>query len=224
MMRHNDIYIVIAAYNEEKSISKVIKDLHKHNYYNIIVVDDFSQDNTIKVAENLGVIVLKHIINRGQGAALRTGIEYALGKGAKVIITFDADGQHLAKDIEKLVEVIEEGYDVALGNRFIGEAINITFLKKIILKGGAFLMQLFYGVKVTDSHNGFRAFSRKAANMIKITQDRMEHASEIIEEIGKYKLKYKEVPVTIIYYEKGQSIFNSINILIKMLIKLIKSI
>ena len=146
-------------------------------------------------------------------------------KGAQIIITFDADGQHLAKDIKKLIKAIDEGYDVALGNRFIGEAVNIPFAKKIVLRFGAFLMYLFYGVKVSDSHNGLRAFSRKAAQLIKITQDRMEHASEIIEEIGKHKLKFKEVPVTIIYNDyavrKGQSILNSINIFIKMLIQMI---
>jgi len=222
------VWIVIPAYNEEKRIGKVIKDLHNHGYSNIIVVDDCSNDNTMKVAKQYGAIVLKHIINRGQGAALKTGIKYALKKGAGIIVTFDADGQHIAKDIPKLINAINQGYDVALGNRFMGNNTNIPKIKKLILKGGALLMRIFYGVNVGDSHNGLRAFSREAAMSINITQDRMEHASEIIEEIARNKLSYKEVPVTIIYddyaIKKGQSIFNSINILMKMISKLIKSV
>ncbi|MBW2973135.1 glycosyltransferase family 2 protein [Candidatus Woesearchaeota archaeon] len=219
----NNTQIVIAAYNEEKAIPYVINDLYNHGYHNIIVVDDCSRDKTAEVAEKTGATVLRHIINLGQGAALKTGIDYAVSKGAEIIVTFDADGQHMAKDIPKLVHAIERGYDAALGSRFLGKAENIGIIRKIFLKGGAVIFRLFYNVKVTDSHNGLRALSRRAAKKINMTCNRMEHASEIIEELGKKKIRYREVPVTIRYTDysmkKGQSTWNGFRILFKMVIK-----
>ena len=196
-----DIAIVIPAFNEEKNIAKVINDLKKNGYNDIIVVDDGSTDNTHSKALENGAIVLKHIINRGQGAALRTGIEYALKRGAKAIVTFDADGQHKAKDIKKLVVPIKKGIaDVALGSRFIGKAKEkIPFSRKILLKIATLMIWFFYGTKMSDAHNGLRCFSPKAAEKIKITQDGMSHASEIIEEIVRNRLNYIEVPVEIRY-------------------------
>ena len=224
-MQNPKIFIVIAAYNEEKAIAKVIDDLHNHGYQNIIVVDDGSQDKTAPVAELKGATVLKHIINRGQGAALRTGIEYALDQGADIIITFDADGQHQAKDIKNLIQpIINNEADIVLGSRFLGDTeSNVPFWRKLFLKAGALSFRLMFGVKVTDSHNGFRALSRKAAQAIEITSDRMEHASQIIEEIAKKRLRYKEIPVTIIYtdysQEKGQSTLNAFKIFTKTILR-----
>ena len=224
-MQNPKIFIVIAAYNEEKTIAKVIDDLHNHGYQNIIVVDDGSQDKTAPIAELKGATVLKHIINRGQGAALRTGIEYALDQGADIIITFDADGQHQAKDIKNLIQpIINNEADIVLGSRFLGNTkSNVPFWRKLFLKAGALSFRLMFGVKVTDSHNGFRALSRKAAQAIEITSDRMEHASQIIEEIAKKRLRYKEVPVTIIYtdysQEKGQSTLNAFKIFTKTILR-----
>jgi len=217
-------WIAIAAYNEEKCISGVIKNLFSRSYRNIVAVDDGSSDHTAVSAKKAGAHVIKHYTNQGQGAALRTGINYALKQGADYIITFDADGQHSVEDIPALLAPVTSGkYDVALGSRFLkGSNTKMPFSKRIILKGGAFLMFMFYNVKVTDSHNGFRALSRRAAQKINITCNRMEHASEIIDEIGRHKLKYKEVPVTIKYTEyskrKGQSCFNAFRILYKMIV------
>ena len=224
-MQNQKIFIVIAAYNEEKTIAKVIDDLHNHGYQNIIVVDDGSQDKTAPVAELKGATVLKHIINRGQGAALRTGIEYALDQGADIIITFDADGQHQAKDIKNLIQpIVNKEADIVLGSRFLGNTkSNVPFWRKLFLKAGALSFRLMFGIKVTDSHNGFRALSRKAAQAIEITSDRMEHASQIIEEIAKKRLRYKEIPVTIIYtdysQEKGQSTLNAFKIFTKTILR-----
>ncbi|MBD3209159.1 glycosyltransferase family 2 protein [Candidatus Woesearchaeota archaeon] len=222
-----DIAIVIAAYNEQGSVGKVVKNLHKHNYQHIIVVDDGSKDKTSEEATEAGAIVLRHIINRGQGAALQTGISYALKQGANIIITFDADGQHKAKDIPKFIKPIEKGEaDVCLGSRFLKNTNNAPFMRRVILKGGALSLRIFYGLKLTDSHNGFRALSRKAANKIKIKSDGMEHASEIIEQIADNKLKYKEIPNTITYSDetlaKGQGNSNAINIMTKMILGKLK--
>ena len=223
-----DIFVVIAAFNEEKKIVEVVENLVKRGYSQIIVVDDGSADLTYQKASLTPAIVLRHIINRGQGAALKTGIDYALEQGAEVIVTFDADGQHQAEDIVRLIRPIaEKKAEVVLGSRFLRNSSNTPWIRKMFLKGGALIFRVMYGVKLTDSHNGLRALSRKAALKINITQDGMEHASEIVEEIGRKKLRYREVPVTIRYTEyslkHGQRTSNAFRILFKMILnKLIK--
>ncbi|MBN1502542.1 glycosyltransferase family 2 protein [Candidatus Woesearchaeota archaeon] len=218
------LYIVIPAYNEEKTIGKVLNSLKKAGYKNVVVVDDGSQDKTPVIVRKLNVPLLRHIINRGQGAALKTGIEYALLKEADIIVTFDADGQFLVKEIRKVVEPItNKDAEAVLGSRFLGEARNIPFSKKIVLSIGKIVVRILYGIKVTDSQIGFRAFSRKAAETIDIKSNRMEHAGEIMGEIVRNSLRYKEVPVTIIYtsYSKkrGQSWKDSLKLGIKMLLR-----
>lgn len=221
-------WIVIPAFNEENKIVEVINSLKKEGYSKIVVVDDGSKDNTLKNAKSTGVEVLHHIINRGQGAALKTGIDYALDQGAEIIITFDSDGQHRPEDIVRMIKPLEERkVDIVLGSRFLNSSSNVPPIRKMFLKAGALIFRIFYGVKLTDSHNGLRALSRKAAQKILLTQDRMEHASQIIEEMSRNKLKYVEVPVTIKYTEyslqKGQRTSNAFKILFKMVInKLVK--
>lgn len=193
------IFIVIAAYNEEKSIEKVVSNLKKAGYRDIVVVDDGSKDKTYQVIKRLNIHALHHLVNRGQGASLKTGIDYALKNGADIIVTFDADGQHKVEDIQSMIRpLIKKQCDATIGSRFL-KRTNMPLLRRITLKMGVFIMWLFYGVKMTDAHNGFRALSRDAAKKIEITSDRMEHASQIIEEIHKKKIKYMEIPVTIRY-------------------------
>jgi polyprenyl-phospho-N-acetylgalactosaminyl synthase len=219
-------YIIIAAWNEEKNIVNVIRSLKSKGYKKIVVVDDGSHDRTYEVAKKEGAIALKHIINRGQGAALQTGMTYALLNGAEYIVHFDADGQHKAEEIAHMLNpLLNKEVEATLGSRFLKKQ-EIPWIRKITLKGAILVILLFYGVKLTDAHNGFRAFSRDAAKKIIITMDRMEHASEIIDRIKKRNVKYKEIPVTIVYEErhlkegrKGQGQFDSIEIVLKMLQK-----
>jgi polyprenyl-phospho-N-acetylgalactosaminyl synthase len=218
------IWIVVPAYNEEKALEKTIKSLKSQGYNAIVVVDDCSKDHTYDIAKKTGVDVLRHIINRGQGAALQTGITYALSQGADIIVTFDADGQHDAKEIILLIDPIEKGkVDAVLGSRFLNSKTKISYLRKLILKTAVIFHYILYGIKLTDAHNGFRAFSRKAASKIKITYDRMEHASEIISEIDRKNISYMEVPVTIKYtaysLRKGQSLWNTINMGFRLIFK-----
>ena len=215
-------WIVIAAYNEAHSIGHVVKELVKSGYKNVVVVDDGSSDDTFKIAKQYTKHVLKHDINRGQGAALKTGIDYALQQGADIIVTFDADGQHRVEDIARVIEPVKTGEaDVALGSRFLAKT-KVPFFRKLTLKAGIFVVWIFYGIKLTDVHNGFRAFSRHAAETIDITMDGMEHASEILSEIKKHNLRFVEIPVIIIYTEyskeHGQSSFNALKIFYKMLL------
>lgn len=196
------IFIVIAAYNEQKTIGSVIDDLKYRGYHNIVVVNDYSKDKTEEIAEKKGAIVINHIINRGQGAALQTGNNYALLHGADIIVHFDADGQMEAKDIPAMIApIIKKEADITIGSRFLGKKSNIPLSKTMTLVLGRLFLKLMYGVKLTDSQCGFRALSRKGAEKIKITQDGAEHASEILIEVFKRRIRYKEIPVEIKYTE-----------------------
>jgi glycosyltransferase involved in cell wall biosynthesis len=217
-----DIWVVIAAYNEGSRIGATLRGLRECGYHNVVVTDDGSRDDTYSQALAGGAWALRHVINLGQGAALQTGIRFALHKGAKVIVTFDADGQHQADEIARVTRPVLAGEaDVALGSRFLGKAENVPFVRWLVLKAGVLFTRLASGVTVTDTHNGFRALSRKAAELIRLRQNRMAHASEIYDEIRAHGLKYVEVPVTIRYTEdtlaKGQSSWNALRIVGQLL-------
>ena len=201
-----NVWIVIAAFREEKVIAGVVRAV-KALYPNVVVVDDASVDRTGDEAKAAGAVVIEHFINRGQGAALKTGISYALSHGADILVTFDADGQHDVNDIAKLITPIQEDKaDVVLGSRFLEAASNVPPLRRMVLRAGVIFTRVLSGLKVTDTHNGLRAMNRQAAKNIRIVQDRMAHASEILDEIGRLRLRYQEVPVTITYsyYSKGK--------------------
>lgn len=192
------IWAVIPAYQEEHMIGNVVREVLPF-VSTVVVVDDCSSDDTFAQALHAGADVLRHSLNLGQGAALQTGTEYALLHGADGIIHFDADGQHSAEDIPFLIQPIREGIaDIALGSRFLKKN-SIPFMRRIFLQGAIFFTWFFSGIRLTDTHNGLRAFSRKAAQRIIINENRMAHASEIIHRISQSGLRYVEVPVTIKY-------------------------
>lgn len=216
------VWVVIAAYNEQGRLGTVLSGLQKH-YPNVVVVDDGSRDRTSETIRRHPVWLLRHVVNRGQGAALQTGISFALARGAQWIVTFDADGQHSVEDIPKLLAVLRSGRaDAALGSRFLGETVGLPFARWVVLKLGVVFTQVFSRIAVTDTHNGLRAFSRAAAEQIKITHDRMAHASEIIDQVSYKRIRYEEVPVTIHYradtLEKGQSSWNAFSIVGQLLL------
>lgn len=221
------IFVVIPAYNEEQVIQQVIEEVKQYTK-NIIVVDDCSLDATYKKALNTGVAVLKHLINRGQGASLQTGIDYALVEGADIIVTFDADGQHSAHEIQEMVAPILEGKcNMTIGSRFLGQVYNMPIEKKLLLKAAIQFTRIVSRIHLTDVHNGFRAMSNEVANLIFIKQDRMAHASEIIDQIARLNIKFKEVPVSIKYtpysIKKGQHPLNAFKIAFNFLLaKIIK--
>lgn len=213
-------YIVIPAYNEEKSIAKVIEQLLDYNYKNIVVVDDGSTDKTAQIAQQYPVIVIEHVVNLGQGAALQTAHEYALEMKAEKVIHFDADGQHQVEEIEKFIKAIDDGYEVVLGSRFLEKNKTVPFSKKyFILKPAILINWLFTGLKLSDAHNGFRAMRNSALQKIRLTQPGMAHATEITEQINRHKLKYLEVPVEIKYNQYGQGVGSGLKILFDLLKK-----
>lgn len=212
-MTKDNVYIVIAAYYEADTITDVVNDVDSEGYDNIIVVNDGSDHATTENARQAGATVLEHPINRGQGAALRTGMEYALRQGADYIVHFDADGQHHADEIQDLLQPVQtDEADIALGKRF-EKTTDIPVAKRVVLYGAILFQFVLTGMLLSDAHNGFRAMNREAAKKLNIKQDRMGHATEIIELIKRHGLRYKEVPVTITYNdEDGQSIWNAIKI------------
>lgn len=219
------MYIVIPAYNEEKVIQDVIQEIQAAGYKNIVVVDDGSSDQTYEKAKAMpGVVALKHLINRGKGAAVKTGIEAAKVLGAEIAVTLDGDGQHNPKDIELMLHHIHEGYDVVLGSRLKNCAGMPTY--KIVHNHiGNILVWMLYGLWVTDSQSGFRAYSKKALHTIDTKTDRYEYDSEVIREIHRHKLKFIEIPIEVRYTEYSMSKQNKMNLKngIKTLIKMIIS-
>lgn len=211
-----NVWVVVPAYNESARLAATLAGLRPY-LPNVAVVDDGSKDDTFAVAKRSGAWALKHLINRGQGAALQTGIAFALKQGADAIVTFDGDGQHDASQIPDLLEPVLAGrVDMALGSRFKGEAVGIPLTRKLLLKAAVVFTWAVSRVAVSDTHNGFRAFSRKAAETIRISQDRMAHASEILDEIRRHRLMFEEVPVTIRYtaatLAKGQSSWDAASV------------
>ncbi len=204
-----DTWVVIAAFNEARAISKVIGGLVAEGF-RVIVIDDGSADATAVVAANHGAIVIKHPFNLGQGAAIQTGLEAALLNGAEFLATFDADGQHRAGDVTRLIKALIKNHaHFALGSRFLDSpAVNLPPLRRVLLLLAALFTRTTTGLNVTDAHNGLRAMTREGAQCIRLRQNRMAHASEILNQIADCGLRYVEVPVTIEYNQysiaKGQ--------------------
>lgn len=210
------VVIVIPAYNEESVIAEVVTGLRKTSHQ-IVVVDDGSSDRTAEAAELAGALVIRHVLNRGQGASLQTGISWALRSGADYVVTFDADGQHQPEDVPLLLEPLLDGRaEVTLGSRFLRPS-QIPSSRRLLLRAATLFTRLASGLDVTDTHNGLRGFTREAAMRIQIHQDRMAHASELLDEIRQLDLSFVEVPVSIRYSEysrrKGQSSFGALRVL-----------
>jgi glycosyltransferase involved in cell wall biosynthesis len=208
-------WVVIAAYNEGAVIEGVVASVIRDGW-NVVVVDDGSADHTARSARSGGAVVLRHTVNLGQGAALQTGIDYAIRRGASYVVTFDADGQHNPADIPAIVGALAD-YDIALGSRFLGTVEGATERRMAFLRAAVMMSNRLAGLKLTDAHCGMRGFRATAAPRLRMTQDRMAHASELLKKVQQSGLSYVEVPITVRYTEhsmrKGQSGFQSIRIL-----------
>lgn len=221
---NDDTWLIIPLFNEGSVVRAVIEDAGG-SFPNIVCVDDGSSDDSVQEALAGGAVVLRHPINLGQGAALQTGIEFArVQPEAEYFVTFDSDGQHMVQDALAMVARLRtEPYDVIVGSRFLDDRTQAGRLKRMVLRLAVMFERLSTGVKLTDAHNGLRAFNRRAANAFDIQQNRMAHASEIVAQIGHHHLRYAEQPVHILYTDysrsKGQSLWNSVNILSELFIK-----
>ncbi len=211
------VLVIVPAYNEADRIAGTVREIIRVGFP-VLAVDDGSEDETASRARAAGARTVSHPVNRGQGAALQTGIEYFLAGNYQIGVFFDADGQMAAEEIFQLIKPLESGKaEVALGSRFLGKAEGISRPRLVVLKLALVFSRLTTGLKITDVHNGFQAWSRRALEKIELTQDRQAYASEILEEIAAKKFNYQEVPVTIRYFldsrKKSQSIFNAFSII-----------
>jgi glycosyltransferase involved in cell wall biosynthesis len=225
-------FCVIPAWNEEKNIFKTISSVLPRVDF-IVVVDDYSKDNTCLEVEKMLSLpeakdklkLLRHPINLGQGAALQTGNEYAISHGADVIVHFDADGQFLSEELPVVIQAIVDGQaDIVFGSRFLNIKSDIPKLKKNIIMPLAKIFNLvFFGIKTSDPQSGFRAMTKETAQKIKIENNMMAHCTEILAKAHKYKLRIKEVPITVIYNHFGQKFSGSFKIIKDLLFKKISS-
>ena len=213
----HSVFIVLPAWNESQVLSDVLKEIQSAGYHHIIVVDDGSRDTTYEKAKIVpGIIALRHRLNRGKGAATKTGIEAAKLLGAKTIVTMDSDGQHNPGDIAALIQPIRTGVaDVVLGTR-LKNPKGMPWHKILANWIGNAITWYFYGLWVTDSQSGFRAYSHRAASLINTKTDRYEYDSEVIREIYLHKLRFVEIPIEVRYtdYSMGkperQSLINGL--------------
>lgn len=221
--RFTDTWVVIPLFNEAQLIGEVVSSLLER-FSQVVCVDDGSTDGSGAIARRAGARVVTHPINLGQGAALQTGFEFALERDATYVVTFDADGQHRVEDAVAMVErARRENVAVVYGSRFLDGRTNPGLLKSIVLKTAVAVTNLSTKTKLTDTHNGLRVIRRDALERIHLRQDRMAHGTEIIVQLGRTGLPWVEHPVQVLYTEysraKGQSLLNSINILVDLIVR-----
>ena len=214
------IICVIPAYNEAQKIALVISKV-KPLVSEVIVVDDCSHDQTAQLAQTAGALVVSHVINRGQGAALRTGTALALSRGAEIIIHFDADDQFQASDIPAVLKpLLANEADAVLGSRFLDKRTKLPKVKRhLIMPLARAINYLFFGIRLSDPQSGFRALSRQSAQQLKINNDGMAHCTEILHQLFANQNRVQEVPITVIYHEYGQKFSGGIKIIKDLIIQ-----
>lgn len=213
-MEISKIWAVVPAYNEEKNIAGIIRKAKKY-VDEVIVVDDGSKDRTKEAAEKANAVVLRHIVNLGKGAALKTGCDFAAKKGAKFMVALDADAQHNPDDIPRFIEKLKK-YDMVFSYRKASRKM------PLVLRFGNWFIsnvaRVLYGVKLNDTQSGYRAFSKKAYKKIRWNASDYSMESEMISRAGKQKLKYVQIPIKTIYSDKykGTTIIDGIKIVLSM--------
>jgi len=219
-----DTWVVVPLFNEATVIADVVRGI-REAFPQVVCVDDGSSDGSAAAAREAGAVVVQHPVNMGQGAALQTGIEYAVrDPEMRYVVTFDADGQHQVSDAVEMVDKLRAGdADVVFGSRFLDARTKPSAAKRALLRAAVVYTNMTTKMKLTDAHNGLRAMNRSVAERLDIRQNRMAHASEIVEQIGSAGFRYAEHPVHIIYTDysrsKGQSMLNSVNIVTEMFFK-----
>jgi glycosyltransferase involved in cell wall biosynthesis len=221
----SSVAVIIPVFNEVRQIQHTIAPLLAAGY-TVIAVDDHSTDGTEQVLKSLPVHMIRHVINLGQGAALQTGMVYAQRLKVDYLVHFDADGQHRCEDIPGMLEPLIRGEaDVVLGSRFLRaeDRAAIPVLRKLLLRLAIRVNYLLTGVKLSDAHNGFRAFTQAAAKGIDLKENRMAHATEILWQLRDNKLRIAEHPVHISYTDysrqKGQSSLNAFHIFMDLILR-----
>jgi glycosyltransferase involved in cell wall biosynthesis len=221
---NHSIFVIVPGFNEAYIIRQTIEKLLAKKF-SVIVVDDASTDNTREVLLGLPVYYIRHLSNLGQGAAIRTGIEFVLQqKSAEYVVTFDADGQHDADDIERMLEILKkEKADIIFGSRFLpGSSTNVHLSRKWVLKIARLINYLASGILLSDANNGLRVMTKEAALKMQITENRSTHNAQVQNLVKYNKIRYAECPVNISYSEysrkKGLRNINSVRILYDLIL------
>lgn len=207
--------VIIPARNEGERLWQVLEQT-KSYCDTIIVVDDGSSDHTIAEAQRAGVTVLRHRVNLGKGAALKTGCDYAILHGAEQIVVMDADGQHDPKEIPLFLQALEQS-DIAFGSRQVPETM------PLILKFGntfmSTMLKMLYGMNITDSQCGYRSFTAGAYKKIRWDATNYYVESEMIINAGRKKLRHTQIPIETIYSDnyKGTTVWDGVIITAKMI-------
>jgi polyprenyl-phospho-N-acetylgalactosaminyl synthase len=218
MSDNDDVWIIMPVYHEAAVVADVVTRV-RETFPNVICVDDGSLDDSATRILGTGAHLVRHPVNLGQGAALETGLRYALAReGGQYFVTFDADGQHRVEDVLTMLEVARSGAaDVVLGSRFLDPSGSVPWLKRLVLRTAVLFSPAARRLRLTDAHNGLRVLNRAVAERLHITMNGMAHASEIIAVLAHSPWRVVEVPVTILYTDysrsKGQSLVNGVNIL-----------
>ncbi len=227
-MTMDDVCVIVPVYNEAFTVATTVSDLLQ-TFDHVVCIDDGSRDGSAELARAAGATVLRHVVNQGQGAALRTGFDYVLRHtSASYAVTFDADGQHLVEDARRMVDRAHvDKVDVVLASRFTGTTEQMPFLREMILRAAVQFTKATSRLEVTDTHNGLRVLSRRALERIDLRMPRMAYASELLDAIVPAGLSYVEEPVTVIYTDysraKGQRNSNAFNILFDLAVRRLRA-
>ncbi|MBM6400981.1 glycosyltransferase family 2 protein [Phycicoccus sonneratiae] len=218
------VWLVIPLFNEASVIGDVVAQA-RTVFPDVVVVDDGSSDGGADAARAAGAVVVRHPVNLGQGAALQTGFEFVRTRpDMRWAVTFDADGQHQTDDVLAMLDKARaEDLQVVFGSRFLDDRTSPSLAKKLVLRAAVGYTNLTTHTRLTDAHNGLRLLRRDVVERLDITQNRMAHASELVAQIGSMDVRYGESPVHILYTDysrsKGQSLWNSVNILVELILR-----
>lgn len=214
---NRDTWVVVRCFNEAAVVGQVVREL-RTVFDNVVGVDDGSEDNSAAQMREAGAFVVRHPVNLGPGSALQTGVSYALtDPDASYVLCFDADGQHRVEDATAMLTRIREGgIDILIGSRFLGATAGMPPGRRGLLRAAAWFERISSGVRLSDGHNGLRAFTRRFAERVHLHHAGMAYASELLALIARTGLPYAEHPVTVVYTpysrSKGQRNINSVNI------------
>ncbi len=221
-----EILVIIPAYNPGEILKNLCRELHAEGYGLMVVDDGSTIRSCLPGSTDLGVGLIRHAVNLGQGAALETGIRYGMENGWQYFATMDADGQHSVSSLGDLRTVLQkDSPDIVFGSRFLDRrhVQAIPVMKRVTLKLAAVFDGLLTGTWLTDSHNGLRLFNRKVAGAIHFKENRMAHATEILWLARQERWRVRECPVLVTYNNESQHPLRSIEIAIDIFLRKIIS-
>ncbi len=203
------VWVLIPAYNEEDTLGQILDELKK-KYLSVLVVDDGSWDNTSRIAEDKGVLVIRNRRNFGKGLSVKRGIRYLLDKeNFDYLITMDADNQHSPRDLEKFLKEAEKGETFVIGNR-MNDPRGMPKIRIFTNKLMSWLISKMVRQRIPDTQCGFRLIKRDVLEKINIETDKYQIESEILIKAAKKGVNIKSIPIKSIYFKNAKSKINPI--------------